>query len=93
MALMTTRELTLDYRYQIDYGNGYEDVTPDAATEADEAGAAASLAEVEREGSARRADSDVRDEIADRTPAGRERSRRTRRGALRDADERHPADD
>lgn len=47
--------MTLNYRYQIDYGNGYEDVTPDAATTADEAGAAAWLAEVESEGGAHRA--------------------------------------
>jgi hypothetical protein len=43
----------LSYRYQIDYGNGYADVTPDDAVRADEAGAAAWLAEVEREGVAR----------------------------------------
>ena len=57
----------MSYQYQIDYGNGYEDVPPDDAVRADGAGATAWLAEVEREGSARRADSDVRDEIADRT--------------------------
>ena len=39
----------MNYQYQIDYGNGYEDVPTD------EAGAAAWLAEVEREGLARRA--------------------------------------
>ena len=47
--------MKLSYQYQIDYGNGYEDVTPDAAAGADEAGATAWLAEVEREGVASRA--------------------------------------
>ena len=45
----------MNCQYQIDYGNGYEDVPTDDAVWADEAGAAAWLAEVEREGLARRA--------------------------------------
>ena len=45
----------MSYQYQIDYGNGYEDVPPDDVVRADWAGATAWLAEVEREGDARRA--------------------------------------
>ena len=45
----------MSYQYQIDYGNGYEDVPQDDTSGADEAGATTWLAEVEREGVARRA--------------------------------------
>jgi hypothetical protein len=46
----------LSYQYQIDYGAGYEDVYPQHDVAADqEEGAAAWLASVETEGSARRA--------------------------------------
>ena len=45
----------MGYQYQIDYGNGYEDVPPDDVVRADRAGASAWLAEVEREEDARRA--------------------------------------
>jgi hypothetical protein len=46
----------LSYQYQIDYGAGYEDVYPQRDVAADqEGGAAAWLASVEAEGSARRA--------------------------------------
>ena len=46
----------MSYQYQIDYGDGYEDVpSDDGAGPADAAAAAAWLAEVEREGDARRA--------------------------------------
>lgn len=45
----------MSYQYQIDYGNGYEDVLPDDASGSGQADTAAWLAEVEREGVARRA--------------------------------------
>jgi hypothetical protein len=49
-------EQKLSHQYQIDYGNGYEDVPPgDVAGTAGPAAAAAGRAEVEREGDARRA--------------------------------------
>ena len=43
----------MNYLYQVDYGDGYEDVTPDDVM--GQADADAWLAEVEREGGARRA--------------------------------------
>ena len=45
----------MSYQYQIDYGNGFEDVPPDDVVGADWAAALAWLAQVEREGDARRA--------------------------------------
>ena len=45
----------MSYQYQIDYGNGYEDVSADDAVEQGQANAASWLAEAEREPSARRA--------------------------------------
>lgn len=45
----------MSYQYQIDYGDGYEEVPPDDSAGPGPAGAAAWLAEVEREGGARRA--------------------------------------
>lgn len=45
----------MSYQYQIDYGDGYEDVPTDDAARSRPADAAAWLAEIEREGDARRA--------------------------------------
>lgn len=45
----------MSYQYQIDYGNGYEDVPPDDSVGSGQADAATWLAGVEREGAARRA--------------------------------------
>ena len=60
----------MSYRYQIDYGSGYEDVPPDDAVRADQAGATAWLAEVEREGVARRARVLSGDQVAEERDFG-----------------------